>query len=561
MRLANSRITVDFNATGAIDRIILAGGTVISAAGRQSLLLRTPTAVSEPVLLHQVTMEESPPQTLVLRFGNGSPAWMARLTIKATPEGIHFHLTATAPEPIWLAEWRLEGLEIDSVIVPALGGQELNAEMPDEMTLSYKYPFWWNAQFVIGQVAAGGIWLFSRDEQPNMKLLRVGRSGGNFAWSYGYETPAPFARTIEAEWYIDGFAGDWKRPVERHRGWLEQAFALQPLAQKTSFPAWAEQINFVLEMWGARRDRVEPMHTFAQMAARLEEWQKLHDPAATLVYLPGFAEHGIDSHAPDYHPSPQCGGAVEFARLLDLAHRLGYRVMVHTNVLAMTFDHRLWPQFRQHQVVDGFGRPQSWGLDMDGDWLAEPYFAYINPGVREWGDLMIKVIGELTSQFAIDGLFLDQTLLAFNVSRGPNFIAGMRQHVARLQQAFPQLLFSGEGMHEHLLQPLPMAQIHGLDSLHEIHGMEGELPWRFAHPVSAALFSPFCRFTAHLLTRHPSHPHFRRQEQAYSQLGVIPALCLYNHEQQIDRPEVHAMIARARGLSHTIQNLTPETMR
>ncbi len=64
---------------------------------------------------------------------------------------------------------------------------------------------------------------------------------------------------------------------------------------------------------------------------------------------------------------------------------MGYRVMIHTNALAMTFTHRLYPQFRKHQVVDAFGRPQGWGLDIDGDWLVEPYFAYMNPGVPAWG--------------------------------------------------------------------------------------------------------------------------------------------------------------------------------
>lgn len=548
MRLANSKLSLLLDGPpDAIARIETPDGACLCSGGRQHLLIRSPLAVSEPVLLACTRRSNGPGEQAQLFFTDDSGAWHAELRLDAGESGIHFHLEATAPEPIWLIEWRLSGLDLAEVIIPALGGQRLSDAMPLETTLSYKYPFWWNAQFVIGAAhRGGGLWLSSRDESPDLKLLRVGRHADGFAWSYGYEVPAPFAREVAVDWWLDGFAGDWQVPVERHRQWMETAFSLKPLAQKSNFPAWARGINFVLELWGARRDRPEPMHTFGQMAERLQQWAEIHDPAATLVYLPGFAEHGIDSHAPDYHPSPQCGGPAEFGRLVEAAHQLGYHVMIHTNVLAMTYHHSLYADFACHQVIDCFGRPQGWGLDLDGDWLAEPYFAYINPGAKAWGDLMTGVLGELIRTYQVDGVFLDQTLLAFNVSSGPNFVAGMRSHIRRLQQTFPEILFSGEGLHEQVLNPLPMAQIHGIDSISEIHGMDGQTSWRFAHPVSTRLFTPYCLFTAHLLTRHPSHPMFAFQEQAYAELGVIPALCLYDHTQRMDLPEVRAMIERAR---------------
>jgi hypothetical protein len=162
---------------------------------------------------------------------------------------------------------------------------------------------------------------------------------------------------------------------------------------------------------------------------------------------------------------------------------------------------------------------------------------------------MEQVIGDLIRKFDLDGVFLDQTLLAFNVSKGPNFLTGMRDHIARLRKAFPHTLFAGEGMHEQVLSSLPMAQIHGIDSITEIHGAEGKFSWRAPHPVSTYLFGRYTRFTAHLLTKHPSHPFFRLQEAAYSELGVIPALCLYDSNQPIGGPAVKRMIARARRLS------------
>jgi hypothetical protein len=515
--------------------------------GIQTILIRTPLELFQPTITDRLKRTRAAGDRTEFLLTDETGAYSTTLSVGASRNGLRFHLQAKAPRPIWLVEWRLSGWKLDEMIVPALGGQSLSREMPEETTLSYKYPFWWMAQFVVGAQERGGMWIRSMEKEPRLKLLRVRKDRGSFTLTYGFEAGAPIvSKTLEAEWYVDCFAGSWREPVRIHRQWLEEEFQLKPRWNNPHFPAWLKDINFVLEMWGVTKDRVEPLHTYDQMRERLRQWKKIHSPKNTLVYLPGFAEHGIDSRAPDYNPSPYLGGERKFKQLVDEAHRMGYRIMVHTNVLAMTFTHRLYPKFKKYQVVDPWGRLQGWGLDMDGDWLAEPYFAYMNPGYRAWGDLMTTVIGKLIHKFNVDGVFLDQTLLAFNVSKGPNFLHGMRRHIQRLQRAFPHVLFGGEGLHEHVVAALPFAQIHGIDSIAEVHGMEGNIGWRQAHPVATYLFGPYTTFVAHLLTKHPSNPVFKLQERAYAKLGVIPALCLYNYQQALKMPEVRAMVKRAK---------------
>ncbi len=529
-------------------------GSALCESGRQSILLRTPRALFEPTLLTRARWCAGPKETLCCAASDATGRWKAKIELSPSVHGLRFRARFTAPEPLWLAEWTLSGLHLDEVIVPALGGQVLDRAMPAGTTISYKYPFWWNAQFVLGAQRKGGWWLRMKDEAPRFKLLRVRREESGFSLTLGFEATAPLrSNTVEAEWFLDTFDRSWREPVAVHRQWLAEKYNLLPLAVNPLFPSWASSIDFVLEMWGVTKEREEPLHTFATMERRLREWKRLHPPERTLVYLPGFAEHGIDSHAPDYHPGERLGGARAFKHLVGMAHRLGYRVMVHTNVLALTFTHALFKKLRRHIVVDPFGREQGWALDMDGDWLAEPYFAYVNPGAKAWGDVMEKVIGGLIRNYGVDGVFLDQTLLAFNVSRGPNFVDGMRRHILRLQRAFPGTLFAGEGMHEEVIAALPMAQIHGIDSLTEVHGIEGTKPWRHAHPVSTELFGPYTRFVAHLLTKHPSHPMFRMQEKAYAGLRVLPALCLYNHRQAMQSPAVARMIRRAGRLRESLR--------
>ncbi len=549
LRSANVEMIFNENPFHIEGIFILPERTKVCAKGLLNFFIRTRDALSDPVFLsgyRDVIFKEDEISFLLI---DDSEKYSAQFNIISSDAGIRIRVDVSAPEPVWLIEWKLSGFDFDKLLIPALGGQEISSKMPEGNTLSYKYPFWWNAQFAMGMKEDDGLLINSRDGKPDLKLLRIGREHSGFSITYGFEAEAPIeSGNMTAEFYLTGFKDGWQNGAELYRTWMEKTFAPVEYLQHKGFPAWAENISFVFELWGARKS-FTPGHTFSQMIERLKVWKEYYPPENTLVYLAGFAENGIDSHAPDYNPGEQCGGETEFKKLMDAAHSMGYKVMLHTNVLAMTFTHKLYKEFHKFQVIDPFGREQGWGMDMDGDWLPEPYFAYINPGYTEWGDLMEKVLGNLIEKYGADAVFLDQTLLAFNVSKGPNFITGMRDHITRLQNRFPGILFAGEGLHEQNVSALPFAQLHGIDSLTEVHGMEGQVPWRKAHPVSTYLFEKYTRYTGHLLTRHPSNPMFAFQEAAYSELGVIPVLSLYNYEQKMELPEVKVMIERAKSLS------------
>jgi hypothetical protein len=545
----NKNLNATIGETNLNLRKIFSNSTKFCSGGDQKIFIRTADSVSEPYLLTKLLLTEVSDSEIKITVSDEEEKFAAELSIKSSSKGISFSAKVNSNIPIWLFEWKLSGFDFDEVIIPALGGQSVNNDIPNGTILSYKYPFWWSAQFVLGMKNSSGLIFRTEDSGTDLKLLRIGKEKEKFSITFGFETKAPLQRKeLKAEMFIDSFEGGWKNGVEIHRNWMEKTFDLISYKKHSNFPSWANDIKFVLELWGARRDNELPAHSFSQMIDRLHEWKKLYNPQNTLLYLPGFAEHGIDSKAPSYNPSNQCGGEKEFKRLIDTAHKLSYRVMIHTNVLAMTYTHPLYKKFKKYQVIDVFNRPQGWAMDMDGDWLTEPFFAYMNPGYKAWGDLMSKILGELIKKYKLDGVFLDQTLLAFNISKGPDFVKGMRDHVQRLQKDFPKVLFAGEGLHEQNVCSLPMAQIHGIDSIAEVHGMEGQAPWKNAHPVSSYLFGKYTKYTAHLLTKHPSHPMFKLQEDAYKKLNVVPALCLYNYEQKMNLPEVKKMIERAKKL-------------
>jgi hypothetical protein len=100
------------------------------------------------------------------------------------------------------------------------------------------------------------------------------------------------------------------------------------------------------------------------------------------------------------------------------------------------------------------------------------------------------------------------------------------------------------------VQPaLPFAQIHGLDSITGVHGIDSSQSWRKVHPVSVRLFGESTRFAAHLLTKHPSHPMFMNQDTAYTSLGVLPAIVCYDASQPLDHPDIHKVLDRARSIA------------
>lgn len=525
-------------------------GRLILRDGSHRMKVRTHLETFEPYFLNVFKKVSKNKNAIQFHCTDEKSIYKTQLSVQGNNDSIEFHLKVVGKKPIWLVEWELSPLDCGEMIIPALGGQSLSSAMPAGASLTYKYPFWWNAQMVIGSEAGGGVWLYTRDTEPSFKLLRIKKQTDGFGIVFGFESDAQSDTSqLDVTWYIDGYRGSWKNPVDIHRRWMESAFNLIPYNRHPHYPKWMDDINIILEMWGIGNESPDPQHTFDDMKTRLREWRKLHPPSETLVYLPGFAERGIDSRAPDYNPSDKLGGEKKFGELTAYARKLGYRVMIHTNILAMTFTNPLFEKFKRYQVVDVFGRKLGWGLDMDGDWLAEPFFAYMNPGYKAWGEHMQNVLGNLITKYKLDGVFLDQTLLAFNVKKGPNFNKGMRSHVERLQRAFSDVLFGGEGINDYILPALPYVQIHGIDSIGEVHALDGQTSWRHAHPVSIYLMGKYTRFGAHLLTKHPSSPFFKLQEDAYERLNVIPALVLYHRKQKMDSPEVRRMLKRAKSLN------------
>ena len=154
---------------------ILPDRTKVCANGIQNFFIRTRDALSDPVFLSEYKDVQYEGDGISFMLEDKSGDYSARFLITTSQNGIRIVLKVNAPDPVWLIEWKLSGFNFDSVIIPALGGQEISSNMPEGNTLSYKYPFWWNAQFALGMKGNAGLLINSRDDSPALKLLRVGK--------------------------------------------------------------------------------------------------------------------------------------------------------------------------------------------------------------------------------------------------------------------------------------------------------------------------------------------------------------------------------------------------
>src|SRR5690606_8909713 len=95
-----------------VERIMhLPSGRVVCDGGEQRLLLRLPKAPSDPIHLTEVEAAEREGEGLAFTVADASGRYRLRVRILPGEHGLRFDLKAEGPEPIWMVEWKLLGLD------------------------------------------------------------------------------------------------------------------------------------------------------------------------------------------------------------------------------------------------------------------------------------------------------------------------------------------------------------------------------------------------------------------------------------------------------------------
>ncbi|MYA99952.1 hypothetical protein F4X90_09800 [Candidatus Poribacteria bacterium] len=404
------------------------------------------------------------------------------------------------------------------IIAPIEGGQIL------EFSVGYEYPRYWQAQLAILQGGRGGVFVRSDDTQYRFKTLEYLTEGESFALNFGQHPPAPYDQQKQmttATWRLNAYQGDWQVPALHHRQWMNEA--LKP-ADRREMPAWVNNIELVIRC---------PFYHSDMEAGILGKLSQLVDPEKTLLYVIDWRESGWELNYPDYTPVTSFANFGDFVRE---AHRYGFRVMPHVNMVAVALSHPLYAVFEKYQM-----RHPSSGEKIGSDEYPLHYqYAWINPASSEFRKLLVDQLKSVWEIYQVDAFHLDISNFIVNnaLIDGLTMAEGNILLHQELREAMPGIVLGGEGLNE-------------VTFLHQSLAQRGDVPpIHQPHPISSFLFSPYVLRYGHLGIPNPDrHPElFQEYQEIYAVWGVvIPTLRLDGVDYlDPDRVETHKLLELAR---------------
>ena len=486
-------------------------GGVTGFRGRSGLLKRD----SRSIWIDQATLIEArkiaPLQAEIL-FRQGRNEVRLFIGVDARSGDLLLEQEGTSDTTgVYGIQWGCGNLNVRNLdlILPARGGQIIDAESPI-ISRTFTYPgLWkagiWEAQLAILQGEQGGFFVRGADETFQFKALHYEKDGESFALGFETQNQAPFDVLTSAKsviWRLNTYSGDWRVPARQHREWMEQTFKPWRLDQ---MPSWVQEIGLVVNLLGLLDTNV------------LDKLAEQVDPTKTLLYLVDWTKDGHDMNYPEY--TPQEG----FGEFVKVAHRYGFRVMPHTNLVGVSPYHPLYSEFKKSQFRD------EWSGNLIGwEWeqTESPHrHAWINLADSKFRKFFVQQLKEIWEKYRVDAFFLDISHAVINDANG--LIEGLTpaqgnvQMHLELAEAMPGVVFGGEGLHEVTFFRESFAQRW---SVSPWHGGPSARP----HPISSFLFSPYTLPYGHLGLPNPDVEPKLYQEflDSYESWGVLPTLRL-----------------------------------
>jgi hypothetical protein len=264
--------------------------------------------------------------------------------------------------------------------------------------------------------------------------------------------------------------------VQAHYDYLDRTYHLKKWDERTDVPDWMRKVALVTTMHGQHFTG----YIFNDYAKQLEilRWMATQIPAnRVLVFLSAWDGRYYWDY-PNYQVNVRMGGEAGFRRLIDEAHKLGFRMMP---TFGTNSANRRQPMFSKvadavvHKV-DGDVVDLNW-VDWDNDRHQEGWAAYMNLGVDSWRNWLAGRIDEMIAKYEVDAYFLDIVGGHIN-SRNGDMHEGTRKLVMELRAKHPGVPCVGEMAYDALVEFIPMFHV-GLGRL-------GQYAKNFQHLSSPA---------------------------------------------------------------------------
>ena len=498
--------------TGEAYTLPLVGGVPIGRSGRSGLLRRNDGHVWTDQATLMDARKIAPLQAEIV-FRQGQNRIRLLIGVDAISGDLLIEQEGTSGTAgVYGVQWGGRNLNVRNLdlILPARGGQIIDAESLIT-SRTFTYPgLWkagiWEAQLAILQGEQGGFFVRGADETFQFKALHYEKDIESFSLGFETQNQAPFDALTSAKsvvWRLNTYSGDWRVPARQYRDWMEQTFDPWRLDE---MPAWVQEIGLVVIYHGLD-------------VGILDRLAEQVDPAKTLLYVTGWRKGDYDINYPDY--TPKSG----FAPFVKTAHRHGFRVMPHANLVGVSPYHPLYAEFQKSQFRD------EWSGNLIGwEWEqteAPHRHAFINLANSTFRKILVQQLKSVWEKNKVDAFHLDISHAVVNDANG--LIEGLtaaqgnvRMHL-ELAEAMPGVVFSGEGLHEVTFFRESFAQRWNLSPWHGG-------PAAKSHPISAFLFSPYTRPYGYLGLPNPDSSPQLYQEylESYENWGVLPTLRIWS---------------------------------
>ena len=404
------------------------------------------------------------------------------------------------------------------VIAPVTGGQILvNSDR-------YHYPRKWETPLVILQGERGGVFIRSDDTQYRFKSLEYRPEGESFFINF-WEVPfAPFEQAKEitiATWRLNAYQDDWKVPALAYRQWMHEG--LQP-ADRREMPVWVNDINLIIFHSNVDIDILAPL-------------SRIVDPEQTLIFLHQWRHGGHDEDLPNYAPDAIKS---EFADFVKKAHRYGFKVMAHVNMIGVSHYHPLYAAFEKYQVRDPHtGEKIGWYWENRHTSLSSP--AYINPASSDYRKMFVSTLKDLWERYQVDAFHLDISSPVPNDKNGRidglTYAEGNILLHQEIREAIPGIVLGGEGLND-------------VTFIHESFVQRFRIPeTEIPHPIGSFLFSPYTKSYGRFITNPDRRPEeyqeFLHEYAVWDILLTIRIIGAEDLEEQ-HRPETFKLFELAR---------------
>ena len=440
-------------------------------------------------------------------------------------------------------QWGISYLDSDnlSVIAPINNGRILTPTTAATYS-GNRYPHTtsgWEAQLAIVQGDA----VRNTDDTFQFKRFTYARGGGSVALNLGTYNQAPFDTHTTGNtklWRFNTYAGDWRVPARLYRDWMEQAFDARRFSDKA---AWVEDIT----LWiGSATSGIPAAH-----APYFDALVTVIDPTKTVLMVKEWtaaqewSRDAIDTE-PIHEPSPRLGP------LLEDAKKYGFRVMLYSNLHAMSPKYPLYPEFIQYEYRD------TW----TGELTSKPFGpdfrdAMINPASSAFREILVSELKDVWDNYDFDGFFMDTSYLAINdangLIEGLNSAQGGALLYRELAEAMPGAVFAGERRHEGTFALESFAQLPVLRTEHAE-----------PHPISSFLFSPFTHGIHGAHVNPDRDPIFHQKVLDVMEVwDIMPTVITWKPSQLLqpaEWPNTHEVFASAGGWQPQYGTGTSTTM-